>query len=739
MSNISLFLKPAEFYKREISPLLQYVDQSAFFLTKMLGGEYEDWRKTFVDDLKARTGPFTKMVDPVVQHFERDEFADRHVRYTRLTQYIRKINEEAYVLAPTGTAYTNHTKRLSPLAKFMEHNKRHRSKAKKESQAAKAAGDMIRFEMKDNEQATAKGFNNSTSGGFATKGCALHNPTAHSTLTSATRSISSIANAINEKLLAGNRHYRTPEITLNNLVALSYRIDAPAIRSTMAKFGLVYPTADQVMEMVRWSTQLYWGYDKRSESDIRAFVDTLTDVERAAVVYSGDLYHIRKFNPKFVDKLMSSMAYPDKVIRDTDGHIVTLSMEEIIKELRSSDEQIVNFVHQSKMSIFRGIGKSYEKLSHADATAALASVRSAVVTVESYRQFFDTFFLTEALPASVAHIPDMVRRVVVLSDTDSTMFSCDEWVEWKFGDVRFDDEAFAWSAVAAYITTQCIGHGLALFSGHCGVDLSRIFLMSMKPEFMFGFHGQTAVAKHYFAPVMVKEGNVYAEFEAEIKGVHLKNSASPPDIVKPFHVHLNEIMSMVLDNKKISIIEEIRRAIAVENMIRTALMNSSIVFLKRQKINLPDAYSKGPDESPYQWHTFWNEVWGPSYQMWGDPPYGTVKIPISCPNATQFMAWVDSFSDKALAARYKVWLVKKGKRQMKTFYLSEDYVKAFGIPKEIIAVIDWRRIVLDLTVPYRMVLDMLGMPPKPGLLVMEQFPQFAPEDAIPPRSIMRCS
>lgn len=52
-------------------------------------------------------------------------------------------------------------------------------------------------------------------------------------------------------------------------------------------------------------------------------------------------------------------------------------------------------------------------------------------------------------------------------------------------------------------------------------------------------------------------------------------------------------------------------------------------------------------------------------------------------------------------------------------YISKDYVEAYGIPKEILAALDIKRVALDLTVIDRMVLETIGLKPKHETLMSE--------------------
>ena len=58
---------------------------------------------------------------------------------------------------------------------------------------------------------------------------------------------------------------------------------------------------------------------------------------------------------------------------------------------------------------------------------------------------------------------------------------------------------------------------------------------------------------------------------------------------------------------------------------------------------------------------------------------------------------------------------------MPTIYLNLNYTEAFGIPDEIKSIIDIKRIILDVTIQYRLILQALGLLIDEDLTISEQF------------------
>lgn len=703
----NLFLKPEEYYQRKINPLAQYVQQTGFYLSKMSGLPLDHCQQKVRDGIRNKA--FPNQNDPVVTYFERDDNLDRSKQQVRLSQYIGQVVSNTEILVPTFTSYVPTSVRESLIVGFTDNNVRLRSVAKKAAFKAEALGKTDEYIMLNNEQTNRKLYNNSMSGAFAAGGSIMNNPTGHNTLTSMTRTVSSLGNSSNEKIIMGNRHYRSPDVTLANVISITSNLDRNEFGQVMEKYKLKYPTVEDVISCIKYSSDFYWN-DPKAFVKIENFVNKLDALERAAFVYIGDFYHIRLHNEQFVRNFLTVLS------RKIKG-VVT---EEPLKRIHKFDEQIVNFAHQVCMSELKGFGKDYDKLPIDDLHALVATCANIEDVVISHKDFINAIFLTTNVPSSTAYITNMIRRTVVLSDTDSTMFAIDDWVIWYRGKLIFDDEAYALAGSVMFIATQCIAHCLAIFSANMGVERKKLFNLAMKPEFVFPLHCQTSVAKHYFASIAVKEGNVYSKHKSEIKGVGLKNSAAPRELIKDSQAKMVEIMTTIHSGGKISILKELKRVADIERKIRESLLNGNVEYYKQSKIKDSEAYARNAEESPYQYHTFWETVFAPKYNSIAAPPYSVIKIPLLTDNPTRLKTWIDNIVDRELAKRLADYLTVSRKKALGTFYLSKSYVSSFGMPEEFKPVINVKKIALDLTSQDRMILETLGFFPKVDWLISEQ-------------------
>ena len=702
MTHANNFLRPTETYVRHVDPIRDYIDQTSLYLHKMTQQPLEQCQLFVTQQTKLT------IKDPVVTYYERQDNGDKFKTECRLSNYISQIVTNQEILAPTGTTYLPEHHKKSLIVDFVDSNVKARSVAKKEAFKAKADNNTALYILKNNEQNNKKMYNNSMSGAFGSSGNPLKNPTGHSTLTSIVRSESSISNASNEKIISGNRHYYNADVILNNCIYIVSSFDKTTFTNMVYKYNLYLPSIQDTINVIKYSSDLYFK-DFEAFSKVEEFICILEPIERAAICYIGDLYHVRKFNDSFTRTLLENISrkITDKVIEDP------------IKYIESSDEQVVNYAHQICMNEVRGIGKDYSKLDHLQVNVLAATVKNIIAIVEEYKDFIGAIFLTDILPSNTAYVDEMIRRTVVLSDTDSTMFSVDEWVNWYFGSIVFTEAAMSLASSIMFIATQCIAHSLAMLSANIGVARDKLFKIAMKPEFCFPVFAQTSVAKHYFTMITVREGNVYNEPELEVKGVHLKSSAAPKEIITLGQAKMKEILFKVANNEKISIVEELKLVADLERKIEESLLTGNIEYYKLSKVKNKEAYSKGEYESPYVSYLLWNAIFESKYGTITPPPYRVIKIPTLSINTTSTSKWLDSIEDRGIAKKIDDWLAFRKRKEIPTLYLPVPYVRAYGIPIEVRQVIDTKAIILELTKINRMVLEVLGYFPKEDWLISE--------------------
>ena len=311
------FIKPIDEYKRNINPVKHYIEQMANYLSTMRNIPLDKATDIVKDILKKNKN----ISIPTVVHYSRDIYKDTHLKETKLTDYIYDSIKNDDVMAPSFTTYINPKKEKSMISEFAMENVTLRAKVKKQMFKEKAAGNSVKATNLNNDQKRYKQYNNSLSGALVANGTSLKNQSGHSSLTSTTRTVSSLGNASNERLIAGNRHYRNPDIILYNIISIVSRIDIDQISSTMEKYNLHYPTVDEVVSVIQRSSDYYFSDTYVFNNKIIPYLNKLSKYQLAAFVYTGDLYQLRNYNSevicKFIDKLTTKV-----VSKDTDENIL---------------------------------------------------------------------------------------------------------------------------------------------------------------------------------------------------------------------------------------------------------------------------------------------------------------------------------------------------------------------------------------------------------------------------------
>lgn len=709
----NIFYKDKDYYKRDIDPIQQYIEQGAIYLHKMTGDSLAVCKEFIQQSIKNKTLPNIK--NPTVVYYERLENGDKELHNCNLYGYIKSLINNNYVLAPSFTCYLHPDVKKSVIVEYMDNNVALRNKAKKIAFQAEAENDIPKYIYYNNEQTNRKLDNNAISGIFAASGTVLHNPTGHSTLTSTTRSISSLANASNERIIGGNRHYHRPEIAINNIISIIKNTDFELLEKVINKFNLVIPSKEDTLNCILDSSKYYWN-SKDYINEILNLIDKLSDLERAAFVYIGDLYHIRKLNDNFIRIFLTQLS-----------NRVRLEIKDPINYIFSTPDNIVNLAHQICFNDVMGKGKNrdgYENMVLDDSIYYLiGTIYNIKTTILKYKEFIECFFVTNNLPISIAYIPNMIRQGVVLSDTDSTCVSKDEWIKWYNGKIEFTDRTRAVAGAIMYIATEALIHILAIFSSNINVDKSKLHTLAMKSEFYWDVMVPTNVAKHYYALARIKEGNVYSKPKLEKKGVHLKNSNISRKIINKGDEMIMDVLNKISNNENIRLMDYLNQIRDIEMMIRDSFLNNGIEFYRHITIKDSQAYVEDENESFYRHHLFWEDVFKPKYGSIGEPPYRVLKISTTVNNITNMKKWVENIKDIDFKNRLGRWLVKNNRNNLPTVYLPFNYLQSYGMIEEVKDIINIRKMILDNCNMYYIFLESIGFYKKPDMLISDYYNQ----------------
>ena len=702
MDNL-IFRKDVKDYSKTIQPINDYIDQMSFYVSKLKSIPIQD-AKTIVRAI-IKNHP---VHIPKVKYQHKNEVGDIVEDETNLLNYIQDAKKNNEIIVPSFTTYTHPKVKKSLHSEFIAVNVKKRSYHKKLAFKAKQEKDDVTYAFNNVLQKTMKIFNNSLSGAYGDKSTVVFNPSSHYTLTSITRCVASIGNAITESVVAGNKHFRNPEIVYGYINAILSKLNKSNIDLVVKTFNLYVPSVQDLMDkLIIPNIDPYWR-DPQVESDLLTYLSKCDDQERVALLYTNDLWTMKDCNQGLIRNLLTDMS--KQVTGVTDD----------VKYLTEYGDAIEILSKIINANLIKGISVDYEKLKGTETLYALASTAKNIMDVlNKYKLLFKVFLVTDILPISISYIKEMLRSVIILSDTDSTCGAYDQWVKWYYhGKVIFSDEATAIAASVMTINSQLVDHGLKILAYNMNMDTDSVELIKMKNEFFWPVFTVANVNKHYYAATAIQEGNVFDKMDLELKGVHFIASNADREVVKAIHSMLVEVNETVSSNKKINLYSFIKRVADLERSIIDRVKSGDVTVFKKDKIKSKEAYKAVLEQSPYFHHLLWTDVFAQSYGQVQEPPYDVIKIPTTLNSKKKLDSWLYS-QDESFRNRMVEFLTRYNKNSLGTIRPPISIVSSSGIPTELLSVIDLTRIVEDNMLSAYYFLETLGIYKKEGLLISE--------------------
>lgn len=685
-----------------IMPTIEYIKQASMYISKQLGLPIEEAYNRVVKSIQE-----SKVKDPKVKFNYKKDNGDMEVKESTLLEYLRDVIASKDIIVPSFTTYYNTEKEKSIHAKFMAENTKNRSKFKKLAFKHKLQGDITQYLFNDTMQKSKKMFNNSLSGTYSSKSTILRNPSAHYTLTSITRCVSSIGNAYTESIVCGNKHFRTFHVTLSYLTSIITNIDKKLVNLAMDKYNLHIPSVDEIMKMIEHSSKWYW-HDDTSIKHIRNFVSKLNDVDKVSIMYVNDLWNLKNYNEVLIRTMIDNITVKVKT-----GVLKAEEMQGIPDALEILTKLICHEEIQGK-------NINYQELENTTLGEMLFSTSKNVVhAFKHYDLLFKAFFYTKIQPPAIAYIKEMFRECIVLSDTDSTCGSYDQWVEWYMKKEDYSPAAIPIVGCINTIVSNVVDYGLQELSKNMNVPKENQNILKMKNEFYWPVFICGNVNKHYFSNTLIQEGNVYSQPDREIKGVHFISSASDQNIAKKVKEMMNDILDSISRNEKISLLKYVKQVADLEREILERINNGDVDIYKKDSIKDPKAYKLSQEQSPYFHHMLWNEIFKEKYGEINEPPYMVYKIPVTLDSNKKLKEYLANIEDEEFRNKLSSFLTRYKKDSIGTFRVPISIASGLGIPVELLPCIDKKRIVLDNLISAYLVLESIGFYKKDNTILID--------------------
>lgn len=688
-----------EDYKRELDPMSDYLDIQTFYLSRMSGRPEDQCRQFVIDQLKP--GGQFEFVDPSVAFLSREEGRDRKRANTTMLEYISSARNRNYIIVPSWSINVPSYVKLSLYTGYINATSAVRSKYKKAMFIAEQKDNITEIKFNDGMQSSAKTSINSISGAALSPSTINHTQSLHPALTSVCAASTSLANLNNEKLIVGNRIYTTYQTTLDNIITIALRADLRELKIAMDEFNIHYPSVAETMTCINKSTQLYWR-DQSKTNKLEALVDKLTPLERAAFVYTGDMFHLDMYNPELVNKFLTGFTW-----RTTD----VLDLEAADKINKSADDDVAVLAKLICKEYLMGTTMNDLREEH---PLRYGEVCANMIVVEEHLNKFQSLIKGVFRPGFLNPggnrymIPNMLREAVLTSDTDSTIYTAQYWVKRITGTLGFQDEHYSVGFAISFLVNKTVYHQLALMSKNMGFEDKDLHMISMKNEYYFPVYALTNQTKNYFAFISVREGNVYSKMKLEKKGVGIRSSKIPRNVMDEFDKYIRYLMNRIIEVQNITLDELFEVPYTTENMVRDSVLEGKSEYFQTAQIKAADSYKAGYDAPAQKLHRLWDHVFAPKYGEAPEIPYTALKISTNLTSAKKLDMWINSIEDRELAERLRSYLKNEMRKDLGTIFVPQVTIGFGTIPPEIVAIINVNKQLMNVMSPFYLTLESFG-------------------------------
>lgn len=698
MTAANPFIWELDQYQRNLDFVDEGIAQFALYLSRMSGDSIEQ-TTTFIKQNLSPDGAFP-LKNPAVRYLERNKYGDRELKEGTFLQYLDMVDQRKGVMPPTMTVYIPPTEKVSILGEYADGNVAIRSKFKKLKFEAQQRGDRAVADTMDGLQNSKKIFNNSISGGHSSPSTPLYNRTAHSTLTSGCRITTGYGNANNEKFIAGNRHYWSFDVATANILTIVRHTDYVALARAIELYDLYLPTTEEVMVCISRSSNYYWR-NADATRRIQELVSALTPIERAAFLYIGDFYHFAKHNDAPVRSFLRDL------IQVTSQPI---ALAEADRWLGAASQDMKVFINLlcSEWTADRNI-KDIRDRDPEQYGIIGANAKNVVETLERYRPLIEGVMRPATLHGSINRLPSIIRRAVIGSDTDSTIFTTQHWTRWYVGKLDFSIESYRIGYAITYLTSQIVAHLLAMKSAQVGMARHHITRLEMKNEYYFPVFILTSRSKHYAGCRSAQEGNVFKTLKPEIKGVELRSSNAPKYINDRLHELIKEMIARIMTDMRFSLHDLLDPIYEIERSIVDDIKNGGHQFLRTIPLKDSSAYVEGENAPSMLHHRLWQSVFAPKYGAAPELPYQGVKVNVMLDNPTKFNSFIASIPDRALATRLEAFCKQNNRTKIAIFVFPKSIIEQCNVPLEVLPVIESRKLIYSIMSPYYLFLESFGI------------------------------
>lgn len=599
----------------------EYVEMITEYIHRVTGDPYESIRPWVQELCRAKYRP------KKLKHVKTVRPGSTKLVEEDLAGYIDRFRDK--IITPSGSIYYPSGQKMSFISQMIADKLAERKKVKSKMMDCRGKGDFVTALFYHYQQANIKINVNALTGGFASPYNILYDKGGYNGITSSARSMITRVNTIAEQLLGGNfAWFRLDELINHIILNIRIRPSDEQIRKMVDKYHLKVPTKDMLKDFYTKILRTYLPLVDMTK--VYQLVDSLSTEEVTFLWYYCNLVHLfqeNDFCKPFIEETMHvDHVQPLEGMTPKDGWkldstVVAIAAVTYIDQLGGYNQKQICEEHNEYLGKLVAYTKFLEEKLH------------------SLDDLFETFIWTDADIGEVKSKPAMRRNIVIISDTDSTIFECSSWDKYYRGfQDGLDKSSYHVTSLCIYWLHHTVVHALKRFSTYFGVDPTQRSRLAMKNEFLYPVVLIYPLKKTYAGLQLIQEGVIFKDPEPDIKGGQLRSSA----IAKPA---LDFVRDLLIEDvlkptitSRISGNAIIEKVVEFERNIIKGIQAGQVTFMKVTSLGMEYEY-KDPGRTPViQAWKLWQAVFAKKY---GDmnPPLKVPMIPINQPNSS-YLDWL---------------------------------------------------------------------------------------------------
>ena len=596
------------------------------------------------------------------------------------------------ILTPYGAFYCSVDEQVSMFTDYIKEQQALRKKTKKEELVAEAKGDMNLKQIKYLGQLATKVAINALSG-VALSNVSFRSAINYNAITATARFSTMSAYALSEMNLGNNYFLFDEDQGINWITNLLRLYPGDEILSQLiSEYKLKVPSCEDVIKAYTEQVNTYSKFSKNIY--LKSTLQNLTNLELTFVFYGSNLFRMVKYNsevfkdyfdqlvnidniPMVEGEIVSFSSLPDEMIRT----YAIVALSDLIPDKMTPDEIATKLpeVNRKLVSVYYHIEKK----------------------LQSIDKLFFNLIALPLVPSEVMLHKNMMRKVTIISDTDSILFTNVNWVRWyNDDDIRITTKTSRFNALIVLLTSKIFNHHFAYVTASLNVDLENMSRLSYKNEFTYDIFLKTSIGKHYCGYIRYREGMRLNPPKLDLKGKQFRGSDLAKTTIKFIDWFIRWIFDKYLTEYKLTPKDLISQVIKFEQLIKTSILEGKIEFLGIKPLKFRSDYAK-PESSNYLYFELWESVF--------KDKYGEIHLPsksrelLISPIKFSDLSNLEALKkiDKDIYLKFVNFVKKYPKRTISRVLIPLD----IEIPQELRSIADYKKIIKGNSLPISLILS----------------------------------